>query len=202
MSRLCSLLHVTTLLHALHLRTSPQLSKVQSVYLATLAWTSHKRRYRLLRRLQSRPCLSHGRASATEGWPTPSSLFHTFILSNSTFISLKVPASSQSHHASTQFVSHHPSSCLTVKIFSLQSCTCTCKHSTSNAPLYPKLTFLEPFCTPLEHPGHIIRFIVASPWRAGVTLHTVTIRSAQSERQVTQGLAQAHAVPKTAFAAL
>ena len=67
MSRLCSPL-VTTLLHDLHLRTSPQLSKVQSVYLATLTSTSHKQQHRLLRRLQSCPCLSRGRASTTEEW--------------------------------------------------------------------------------------------------------------------------------------
>jgi len=133
---------------------------------------------------------------------TPSSLFHTFVLSNSSFISLKVPASSQPHHASTQAVSHHPSSCLTTKIFSMRACTCTCKQSTSYAPLYPKLTFLEPSSIPLERPGHLIRLIAPSPWRAGDTLHIVTLRSAQTERQVAQGLAQAHATPKAAFAAL
>ena len=67
MSRLCSL-HVTTWLYDLHSRTSPQLSKVQSVYLATLTSTSHKQQHRLLRRLQSCPCLSRGRASTTEEW--------------------------------------------------------------------------------------------------------------------------------------
>jgi hypothetical protein len=88
MSRLCSLL-VTTLLHDLHLRTSPQLSKVQSVYLATLTSTSHKQQHRLLRRLQSRPCLSRGRASATEEWSI--SKRHLFYF---TLLSYRIPLSS------------------------------------------------------------------------------------------------------------
>ena len=88
MSRLCSPL-VTTLLHDLHLRTSPQLSKVQSVYLATLTSTSHKQQHRLLRRLQSCPCLSRGRASTTEEWSISKRRLFYF-----TLLSYRIPLSS------------------------------------------------------------------------------------------------------------
>jgi hypothetical protein len=87
-SRLCSLL-VTTLLHDPQLRTSPQLSKVQSVYLATLTSTSHRQQHRLLRRLQSCPCLSRGRASTTEGW----SICKRHLV-YSTLLSYRIPLSS------------------------------------------------------------------------------------------------------------
>jgi len=104
-------LPVTTLLHDLHLRTSPQLSKVQSVYLATLTSTSHKRRYRLLRRLQSRPCLSFG------------------------MVAQVLPRNAQPSNA----IQSIPHVCLIELLFHLPESTCiistpSCKHSSCQPP--------------------------------------------------------------------
>jgi hypothetical protein len=76
---------------------------------------------------------------------TPSGLFHTLVLSNSTFISLKV-ARSISFPSCKPSIRQPPlvmSDNLTTKIFRLRTYTCMHALYTIRAPLYPKPTFLE-----------------------------------------------------------
>jgi hypothetical protein len=91
---------------------------------------------------------------------TPSALFHTLVLSNSTFISLKVaciisfPSCKHSIRQPPLVMSDN----LATKIFRLR--TYTCMHALyTTRPALPKTNILRASSTPLEHPRHLIRSI-------------------------------------------